>query len=349
MSQGTLGTLAVGPSQPVFVIAEVAQAHDGSLGAAHAYIDAAAAVGASAIKFQTHIAAAESTIHEPWRVRFSLQDDSRLDYWRRMEFTEPQWVGLKQHADDKGLVFLSSPFSMAAVDLLERIGMPAWKVGSGEVTNLPFLKRIAATQQPVLLSSGMSTWAELDAAMTVIRDGGAATALFQCSTAYPCPADQLGLNVIAELKQRYPQVPIGLSDHSANVAAGLGAVALGVDLLEVHMCFSHHQFGPDTRSSLTIEQLKSLIDGAAFLRTALQHPIDKDAYAATKSELKRTFGKSIVLTTDLRAGTVLTSDMLALKKPGTGIPAAQLDVIVGRTLRVDVPADRPLSFEELLP
>jgi N,N'-diacetyllegionaminate synthase len=341
-----LGTLAVGPDHPVFIIAEVAQAHDGSLGVAHAYIDAAASAGASAIKFQTHIAAAESTLHEPWRVRFSLQDDSRMDYWRRMEFTTPQWHGLKQHADERGIAFLSSPFSMAAVDVLEAVGMPAWKVGSGEVTNLPFLRRVAATGSPVLLSSGMATWAELDAAMAVI--GNTPSALFQCSTAYPCPPEQLGLNVLAQLRARFPGVSVGLSDHSATIAAGLGAVAMGVDLLEVHICFSHAQFGPDTKSSLTIEQLKALVEGSVFLRTALRHPIDKDVYAASKTELKRTFGKSVVLTTACVAGTVISGDMLALKKPGTGIPAAEFDRIIGRTLRVDVPADRPLSFEELL-
>ena len=136
------------------IIAEVAQAHDGSLGAAHAYIDAAARAGADAVKFQTHIAAAESTPGEPWRVKFSLQDASRYEYWKRMEFTEEQWIGLKAHADQRGLKFISSPFSMEAVDLLERVGVAAWKVASGECTNAPLLRRIMTSGKPVLLVHG---------------------------------------------------------------------------------------------------------------------------------------------------------------------------------------------------
>src|SRR3954471_20348165 len=142
----------IGPQSPCFLIAEVAQAHDGSLGTAHAYIDAAARAGADAVKFQTHIAAAESTPGEPFRVKFSPQDASRFEYWQRMEFSEAQWRDLAEHARQLGLIFLSTPFSLAAVELLERLDMPAWKVGSGEVANLPLIERMADTGRPMLLS-----------------------------------------------------------------------------------------------------------------------------------------------------------------------------------------------------
>ena len=130
------------------IIAEVAQAHDGSLGAAHAYIDAAARAGADAVKFQTHIAAAESSPAEPWRVKFSLQDATRYDYWRRMEFTEEQWAGLRMHADERGLQFLSSPFSVEAAQLLRRVGVSAWKIASGEVNNVPLFDFMLSTGLP---------------------------------------------------------------------------------------------------------------------------------------------------------------------------------------------------------
>jgi len=136
-----------------FIIGEIAQAHDGSLGMAHAYIDAIARAGADAVKFQTHIADAESSPQEPWRVKFSRQDATRFDYWKRMEFTREQWVGLKEHAEEKGLVFLSSPFSLQAAELLDALGMVAWKVASGEINNHALLDRMAATSKPVLLSS----------------------------------------------------------------------------------------------------------------------------------------------------------------------------------------------------
>src|SRR6266542_7105252 len=143
------------------IVGEVALTHDGSLGLAHAFIDAIASAGADAVKFQTHIAAAESTPAEPFRVKFSRQDASRYDYWKRMEFTEEQWCGLAQHAHERGVLFISSPFSIEAVDLLQRIGMPLWKIPSGETSNTMLLDRILDTGAPVLLSTGMSPVGEI--------------------------------------------------------------------------------------------------------------------------------------------------------------------------------------------
>src|SRR5919201_5678845 len=162
------------------VIGEVAQAHDGSLGLAHAFIDAIAGAGADAVKFQTHLAAAESTPSEPWRVRFSRQDATRYDYWKRMEFTEAQWHELKRHADERGLLFLSSPFSVEAVELLERVGVAAWKVASGEVGNAPMFERMAAARLPVFLSTGMSPLGEIDAAVEQVKSHGLPLAVLQC-------------------------------------------------------------------------------------------------------------------------------------------------------------------------
>jgi N-acetylneuraminate synthase len=333
---------AVGPGAPCLVVAEIAQTHDGSLGTAHAYIDAVARAGAHAIKFQTHIAAAESTAAEPFRVKFSKQDATRLDYWRRMEFTEEQWVGLAAHARDRGLLFLSSPFSFAAVDLLERVGVPAWKVGSGEVTNLPFLERLAATKKPVILSSGVSTWAELRRAVEICKD----VAILQCTTAYPCPPEKLGLNVLAELRALF-QCPVGLSDHSATIYAGLAAAALGANIIELHVAFSRECFGPDVPASVTTAELAQLVEGVRFIERALAHPVDKDAAAAELGELKTMFGKSVVAARDLSPGTILTESDLALKKPGTGIPAARLGEVVGRRLVRALPADALLAEGDL--
>lgn len=334
----------VGDSRPCLVIAEVAQAHDGSLGTAHAYVEALAKAGAHAVKFQTHLAAAESTPGEPFRVKFSPQDATRYDYWKRLEFSEPQWRELAEHARDLGLAFLSTPFSFEAVDLLERLDMAAWKVGSGEVTNLPMLERMAATGRPVLLSSGMSSWEDLDRAVKIVRNAGAPLAIFQCTTAYPCPAEKVGLNVLAELRSRYA-CPVGLSDHSGAIYASLAAATLGARLLEVHVVFSRDCFGPDVKASLTIDELAELVDGVRFIERALAHPIDKQRVAAEMGELKQMFGKSVVAARDLPPGYELTRADLALKKPGTGIPAARLGEVVGRRLARAVPADTLLAEE----
>src|SRR5690606_1327375 len=158
----------------------------------------------------THIAAAESTPGEPWRVKFSPQDDTRYAYWQRMEFTEEQWHGFKRHADERGLLFLSSPFSLEAVELLGRVGVAAWKLASGEVTNTPLFDGIAGTGLPVLLSTGMSAWAEIDEAVACIKGAGLPLAVLQCTSMYPTPPEKVGLNVLGQLRERYG-CAVGLS------------------------------------------------------------------------------------------------------------------------------------------
>jgi N-acetylneuraminate synthase len=327
------------------VIAEVAQAHDGSLGAAHAYIDAVAQTGASAVKFQTHYAAEESTPGEPWRVKFSKKDESRYEYWRRMEFSLEEWQGLADHARERGLVFLSSPFSQKAIDVLNEVGVPAWKVASGEVSNLPLLEAMAKTGKPVLLSSGLSTFEDLDRAVACVRPH-APVAIFQATSAYPCPPTTIGLNLLAEYEARY-QCPVGLSDHSATLYAGLAAVALGASLLEVHVVFSPECFGPDTSSSLTPPALRQLVEGTRFIQTALAHPVDKRELPAPQRELLRLFGKSVVSARALRKGEILRAADLAAKKPGTGIPAARLPSLVGKIITRDVGQDELLREDDL--
>lgn len=328
------------------IVAEIAQTHDGSLGAAHAYIDAVANAGADAIKFQTHIAAAESTPGEPWRVKFSQQDATRYDYWKRMEFTEEQWRGLAEHANERGLIFLSSAFSPEAVELLERVGVPAWKVGAGEVSNLPLLAKMARTGKPMILSSGMSDWTELDAAVNCVRENGASVAVLQCTTAYPCPPEKLGLNVIAELRERY-KCPVGLSDHSGAIYAGLAAVTLGAKMIEVHVAFSRECFGPDVIASITTPELKQLVEGVRFIERALAAPVDKRAMAEEMTELRKVFGKSVVAARDLNAGERIAAEDIAFKKPGSGIPAASLNEVINRRLKRAVAANTLISEDDL--
>ena len=329
-----------------FIIAEVGLAHDGSLGLAHAFIDEIARNGADAVKFQTHIAAAESTPAEPFRDKFSRQDATRYDYWKRMEFTEEQWRGLAQHAQERDLVFLSSPFSREAVDLLQRVGMSMWKVPSGEVSNLPLLDAMIATGQPILLSSGMSDIAEVDKAVERVKRAGLPLAVMQCTTAYPCPPERIGLNMIAFYRERYGAFT-GLSDHSGTVYAGLAAATLGSDVLEVHVTMSRGMFGPDVPASLTMEELRDLVNGVRFVERMRANPVDKDAVAHDMAPLRAIFTKSVVARAPLAAGTVLTEAHLAAKKPGTGIPAHCVSEVIGRRLRRDVAADHVIREDDL--
>lgn len=329
------------------VIAEVAQAHDGSLGMAHAYIDCVARAGADAIKFQTHIADAESTPHEPWRTRFSSQDESRFEYWERMEFSEAQWRELEQHAREAGLLFLSSPFSLEAIDLLERVGVAGWKVASGETNNHELIEAMARTGRPVLVSTGMSDLDEIDAAVEVLRGHGVPAGIFQCTSSYPCPPEKLGLNVLDVFRERYEGCAVGLSDHSGGVFAGLAAAATGIQLLETHVTFSREMFGPDVPSSVTPDELRLLVDGIRFIETARANPVDKTVVPDAIRELRGMFMKSVVAADDLAAGTVLERGHLAAKKPGTGIPANDLPRLIGRRLARDVARNALLAEDDL--
>jgi len=335
------------PAAPCMIVAEIAQAHDGSLGTAHAYIDAVAAAGVDAVKFQTHIAVAESTPAEPWRVQFSPQDATRYDYWRRMEFSEEQWRGLKRHADERGLKFLSSPFSVEAVDLLTRVGVAAWKIASGEVSNAPMFDLISSTGLPVILSSGMSPRSELDTAVALVKARGLPLTVAQCTSMYPCPAEKVGLNVITKFREQYGCY-VGLSDHSGTIFPGLAAAVLGINFLEVHVTLSREMFGPDVPVSLTTGELRQLVDGVRFIEKMIANPVDKDAIAAELRPLRDLFTKSVVVRSDLPAGTVLRREHLLVKKPGTGIPASQLEQVIGRSLRCPVGSDDVLRWSDLL-
>jgi N,N'-diacetyllegionaminate synthase len=334
-------------TSPCALIAEVAQAHDGSLGMAHAFIDAAAIAGVDAIKFQTHIAAEESTASEPWRVKFSKQDETRFDYWKRMEFTPDGWAGLQQHAEDKGLIFLSSAFSHAAVDLLRKLGMPAWKVASGELTNLPLIEHMASDGKPVMLSTGMSPHDEIDAAVNVVRKTKSPLAIFQCTTQYPSPPESIGLNMLDELHARH-ECAVGLSDHSGTIYPSLAAVAAHkAQLIEVHLTLSRDMFGPDVVASITPAELKQLVDGVRFIESMAANPVQKNTLDPRTAPMRQIFFKSVVPLTDIAAGTELARDMLGLKKPGTGIPAAELETVIGRILKRDVTRDTPLQQDDL--
>jgi len=328
-----------------FLIAEIAQAHDGSLGLAHAYIDAARQAGADAVKFQTHIAAAESTRDETFRVKFSQQDVTRYDYWKRMEFTPEQWAGLSQHARDKRLLFLSSAFSVEAVQMLARLGMPAWKIASGELGSKALLDAMVGTGAPFLVSSGMSPWAEIDAIAARIRATGREFAMLQCTTQYPTPLDAVGLNVIEEMRHRYG-TPVGLSDHSGTPYPALAALARGADVIELHLTLDRGMFGPDVSSSLTVSEFHQVSDFRNALAQMDANPVDKDRMAESLSSLRTVFGRSLAPLRPLKAGTMISAEMLGAKKPGSGIPEAELAKLLGRRLVRDVEPDRLLSWDD---
>lgn len=327
------------------IVAEVGSVHDGSFGNAQELVGVAAECGADVVKFQTHIAAAETLRNAPMPPYF--RGEPRFEYFERTGFTVDQWIGLKTECDEKGIEFLSSPFSTEAVELLEDIGTGRYKIGSGEVSNTPLIEAIAQTGKPILLSSGMSTWAELDEAVeTVLRKHNRLT-LLQCTSEYPCSYDHVGLNVMVEMRDRY-KLPVGLSDHTLTSHASLAAVVLGASVIEKHLTFSRKMYGSDARHSLEPDEFADLVQALRAVETILRSPVDKDAKAAELTEMKTIFEKSVVSAVDIPAGTLLSAGMLAVKKPGTGIPARRLSEVIGRRAARDLSKDTILSEGDLV-
>ena len=333
-------------TSPAFIIAEVGQAHDGSLGMAHSFIDAASEAGVDAIKFQTHIASAESTYNDTFRVKFSMQDDSRFDYWRRMEFTEDQWVGLAKHAAEKNLIFLSSPFSIEAIDLLEKIGVPAWKIGSGEFKSEELMKRMIQSEKPILYSTGMSNWDEITNAINLFNKHNTSFAILQCTSLYPTPSEKVGINVIKEIKMRY-NCEVGMSDHSGKIFAPLSAIVLGASIIEVHVTFDKRMFGPDTIASLTFEELQTLRHGRDEIFIMQTNPVDKNLLSIELENTRKLFTKSIALNRSLMPGEKITEDILVPKKPGTGIPYNHKAQLIGKKVNKKVDANFLLSWDDI--
>ena len=230
----------------VTIIAEVGSVHDGSFGNAMKLVDTAADCGADVVKFQTHIPFAETLRDAPMPHYF--KGEPRFEYFERTGFATGQWKRLAAHAMERGLQFLSSPFSIEAVTLLEDVGVGSYKIPSGEVTNIPMLEAIAETGKPVLLSSGMSDWRELDAAVAAIRGRHERICVMQCTSAYPCPDEKVGLNVLSEMRERW-QLPVGYSDHTRDNHACFAAVALGAGVVEKHLTFSRRMYGSDAAHS----------------------------------------------------------------------------------------------------
>jgi N-acetylneuraminate synthase len=326
----------------ITIIAEIGSVHDGSLGNALKAVEAAAACGADVVKFQTHIAEAETIANAPMPSYF--KGEPRMDYFRRTSFTLEQWKQIAEHCVEHNVRFLSSPFSIEAVNLLEDVGVEIYKIPSGEVSNLPLLERVTATRKKTYLSSGMSNWAELDKAVSILRNGGPLEVM-QCTSAYPCDSKRVGLNVMLEMQQRYG-VPVGLSDHTLGHAACISAAALGAAVVEKHFTFSRLMYGSDAQHSMEPDEFKAFcahVKEAADIRA---NPVDKNDLQPYL-EMKRIFEKSVVAAYALKSGQVLGASELAFKKPGDGIPAARHAELLGRKLRYGLPADHKIKWENL--
>jgi sialic acid synthase SpsE len=311
------------------IIAELGNTHEGSVGLAKCFIKTAAACGADAVKLQTHIFEAESLPDAPNPPYF--ESENRKEYFERTSFSLEQYRELRGYAQEHcNVEFISSAFSLEAVDLLENVGVLTHKVASGEVGNIPLLVRLAETGKKVLLSSGMSQWVELDEAVDTLCKGGCSDlVLMQCCSEYPCPAEHAGINVMREMTRRY-NVPVGFSDHTQGIAVAIAAVVCGAEVIEKHFTLSREMYGSDAKNSATPGEFRALVEGIRDVEKALTNEVDKDKTAGSLSQMKVIFEKSIVAACDLEPGTILREGHLAYKKPGDGILAKRFKQLLGR-------------------
>lgn len=310
------------------IIAEIGQAFDGSIGILHSMIDGAAGAGAGIVKFQMHIAEAESSDLEPFRKKFSRVDKTRRDYWTRMELSDGQWRDVRDHCHDLNVEFLVTPFSKMAVEKLETLGVGRYKIGSGDIGNEVLLESIRRTEKDVIVSTGLASEMEIDRVVSLL--GKDRVTILHCSTSYPSTAEQLRLGEMGMIRERFG-VPVGLSDHSGTIFPCLAAVALGASIVEAHVTFDKRMFGPDSMASLTFDEFKQMAEGVRFLEIALgSSPEDR----TDKEELRRIFGRSLAVNRDIQEGEIIQFSDIEGKKPmGAGLPAVNLETIIGKTLR----------------
>ncbi len=337
----------IGPGAMVFVVAEIGINHGGNLEQAHRMIDAAADAGADAVKFQTFRA---DRMMLPVRERLAQQEagsESAYEMFRRMELGCEAHEQLKKHADGRGVVFLSTPFDEESADLLERIGVPAFKVASSDITHTPLLRHIAAKKKPVLLSTGMSFLNEVADALLTLKSAGARDVLLlHCTSCYPAEPEQLNLRAIETLRGHFG-LPVGYSDHSLGIIASLMAVAIGAVLLEKHFTLDKQANGPDHKLSMDPAELRSLIqhlrEVEASLGSGRKRPVPGER------ENRRLSRRSIVTLVDIRAFEPIEPWMLAFKRPGDGIEPKYFESVVGMCARHNISRDKILQWEDLVP
>jgi N,N'-diacetyllegionaminate synthase len=344
-----IGTRVLGEG-PAFIVAEAGVNHNGDLDLAMRLVDAAAAAGADAVKFQTFRTDALVSGTAP-KARYQQEttgaDESQRTMLTRLELSPEAHERLRDHASRRGVIFFSTPFDEASADVLDRLGVALFKVPSGEVTNLPLLRHVAAKRRPVLLSTGMATLAEVATALdTLAAAGDPPVAVLHCVSAYPAPVEETNLRAMDTLRARFGR-PVGLSDHTLGIEIALAAVARGAAVLEKHLTLDKTLPGPDHRASLEPAEFTALVRGARAIEAALGDgdkrpmPSELDTRAVAR--------RSLVAARLLPAGHRVTRADVAIKRPGTGIPPADLERVVGRTLTRAVAADELLDWKALTP
>ncbi|MDK2787428.1 MAG: hypothetical protein PWP07_653 [Epulopiscium sp.] len=346
MKNFKIGNFEIGENSPCFIIAEAGSNHDRDMGQAKEMIDVAVEAGANAVKFQTFTAEkiAADTSHPIVRLGDEYGGVKTLfDLYKGLELPREWQLELKEYADKKGIMFLSTPFDYDAVEELENLGIEAYKIATFEMVDLPFLSYIAKKQKPIILSTGMANLGEIEEALDAIyKEKNEQVALLHCGIGYPMPMEDVHLAAMDTMKQAF-QVPVGYSDHTLGITVPIASVARGAKIIEKHFTLDRRLKGPDHQFAIEPDELKAMVKGIRDVEKAIGSPIKK---LAEVEKLHHERGRrSIFAKVDIPKGTVITKDMLAILRPGVGLMPKYLDIVVGREARKDIKRNEPITWE----
>lgn len=338
----------IGEGEPCFIIAEAGVNHNGDIDLARKLVDAAREAGADAVKFQTFKAemiVTRSAEKAGYQKETTPSEESQYDMIRKLELAGEDFRNLFAYAQEKGILFLSSPFDKGSVDLLSELGVSALKIPSGEITNFPLLKHISRQRKPIILSTGMATQEEVGEALEVIKEQGTdEIILLHCVTSYPAKIEDMNLKAMETLRNTF-QLPAGLSDHSIGIIIPVAAVALGACVIEKHFTLDKNLPGPDHRASLEPDELKQMITAIRNVEKAMGNGIKKPT--KVEDENKKMVRRSLVAKVDIPQGTTITEEMLAIKRPGAGLEPKYLGEVIGRTAEATIKKDEIITTSKL--
>ena len=336
----TIAGRTVGPGHPCFVIAEAGINHNGDVALALDLVHRAAEAGADAIKFQTHLPEHEML---PGGATAAYVGESLFDLLTRTALSRDDHFTLREAAARRGIIFLSTPFSREAADFLETLGVPAFKTGSGELTNLPLVQHIARKGKPMIISTGMATPEEIDRTVRAVRAIGTPFALMHCTSTYPTPFEHVQIDCMPALQRRYG-VPVGFSDHTLGSVIAFAAVTLGANVFEKHFTLSRSLPGPDQQGSIEPSELSDAVKGIRAIERARG---GTKTIQPGEQDVRNMAHHSVVSVRDIAEGATIGADDVWAKRPGTGIPARQLADVIGRTATRAIPKDRLVAWDDL--
>jgi len=340
-----IGSRCIGDKESPLVVVEIGINHGGSLDLAKAMVDAAYKAGAECIKHQTHFVEDEMT--EEAKTIFPPNADMSIwDVMEKCSLSRDDEISLKNHTENLGMIYLSTPFSRSAADFLFEIGVKAFKIGSGEADNLPLIRHVVQFQQPIILSTGMQSITSLQKSVEIINNSGVDYALLECTNLYPSPAEIVSLQGIHELRDAFPNAVIGFSDHSIGPYMSLASVALGASIIERHFTDTRYRIGPDISCSMDPSELKLIIDRSQEIFIARNNPKRRSIEEESVYKFARS---SIVADRNLKRGEIITSNDIWARRPGNGeIPADKFDDLIGKVINKEITKNTQLNWDDFV-